>query len=380
VLDERCPLAGCTLFLEDGVYGRLRIIGRSNVHLRGQSRDGVRLRGVQIASCDGAIGPAGSYTRIDQAIAANEEWAFECVRNRQRSFSFANLTFDGRGDILAWDGVDHLVTNAALVTRTAADVVVEDAHVTGYKDGGSVHDGVIMGNYHTDGLLVRRVVFDDGPGTYVFADGCFGCAVLDSQTGYSRAGHFVMFVNDDATDDINQNGRYDEDELRLSRYIIFRGNTVGHTNAYAFSVQGAFSLIENNTTTGWVSDFALFQTRRPFNHPPGTYVYKHFGHVVRNNTIDSAFDFVRFDMPDNCREVPSLSPDECLQAGQLTVANNSMANESRLIEDILWTRGNMPAHLADFWPAEWPKHELIVATRNTGGWAGGRPATRTESR
>jgi hypothetical protein len=49
------------------------------------------------------------------------------------------------------------------------------------------------------------------------------------------------------------------------------------------------------------------------------------------------------------------------------VTGNQMRDETRLIENVMWTRGNMPAHLADRWPATWPKHDPIVVTRNVIG-------------
>jgi hypothetical protein len=73
------------------------------------------------------------------------------------------------------------------------------------------------------------------------------------------------------------------------------------------------------------------------------------------------------DMPDKCDDVPNVAPDQCLQAGDLVVSDNSMSNGGRILGTLLWTFDNAPPYLAQSWPAECPKHSPIVVERNTIG-------------
>jgi hypothetical protein len=320
------PADGGTLYLLNGTYERADIIGRSNVHLRGESRAGVRLAGLRIASCPESI----RYTTFNLALANREASAVECAAYRRGNISIATLTFDGQDALVSSVPVeDHWYTNNALMMRTIRDVVIEDVSIQNYRsDKSNPHMGIIAGNFLVDGIWGRDLEFGPWDGVQWFFDGCHGCGLLRSTVRFAGSGSIVYFVNDDATDDrYPEDGVYEPHELRLSNYTVLEDNVIDHNNAFAINHQGARALIRRNRTTGFHQVFALLATRANLNHP-GDYSYRHYGHRVYENQIQEAFNLIRWI---GWRGCSGQDDGACPLYGDYVVRDNRVVSKNRFV-------------------------------------------------
>ena len=323
------PPDGGTLYLLDGAYERADIIGRSNVHLRGKSRNGVRLAGLRIASCPEAI----HYTTFNLALANRDATAVNCAAHRHGNISIATLTFDGQGVVVSSPPPeDHWYANNALMLRTIRDVVIEDVSVMNYRsDGSNPHMGVIAGNFLVDGIWGRDLELGPWDGVQWFFDGCHDCGLLRSTLRFAGSGAIAYFVNDDATDDrYPEDGVYEPHELRLSNYTVLEDNVIDHNNAFAINHQGAHALIRRNRTTGFHQVFALLAVRANLNHP-GDYSYRHFGHRVYENQIQEAFHLIRWLGWRGCAGVEDGT---CPLYGDFVARDNRVVSKNRFVSMI----------------------------------------------
>jgi hypothetical protein len=316
---DALPESGGTLYLRNGHYGRADVVERSNVHLRGESKSGVRLQGLRFASCPELIDYANANVQLNN----RDPRILSCLTNRHRNLSVSNLTFDGTGISITWHNDHHYTLNGALLVRSVRDFVLEDVDMVGY----SGDQPPIVANVLVDGVWGRRLNLS-GDGLYqFFTDGCHGCGLLDSHLGMARGGGVMYYVNDDWTDDrFPEDGVYSDAEKRLSNYTVIKGNTIDHNNAFAIGHQGAHALIEGNTSTGFHADFVKLETRPNVNHT-GEYSYRHVGHRVRNNTVQQAFYIVRWSAGGQGCQISNDT--ECPWFGDFVVENNRVLDARR---------------------------------------------------
>ena len=108
---DACPLEGCTLFFRNGTYRNdWQILARSNIHFKGESREGVILSGDPWTPIGGVIKgcqAAFDYAAFDLAVEQGSTAALSCGMQRSRNFSFTDLTFDGAHSPVTQIESDH---------------------------------------------------------------------------------------------------------------------------------------------------------------------------------------------------------------------------------------------------------------------------------
>jgi hypothetical protein len=332
---DACPPPGCTLYLRNGDYpDRWIIQARDNIHLVGESRDGVRVRGGAILGC----ADSRNFTQFSKDIFDGNASAIACANKRANNFSFFNLTFDGNNEPTRYDAPEHWLYGNAVFLRTVRDVVFDSVTIRNYTDPRGNHHGLISGNYLLDNVWVRNSRVECCGRFALFVDGCHGCGYLNNQIGQFDSGALCAFTNQDATHDLDGNGQIDEYEERQSRYIVVSGNTIAHNNASAVLIQGNNALVKDNRTTGFHSWFVLIESRASLTYPQ--VVHDVLGHRVRDNQIHQALNVVRVNVNDGCDHTPH-APFGCQRVGQMEVTGNRIGTADRF-QQLVRLDGNWP--------------------------------------
>lgn len=254
---DALPAEGGTIFLPGGqtyyvpATGIL-LAGKSNIHFISDA-------GATISVPDGYSGipqeGGGVSMSMFQIQGQPGDWHDDnyasdyALANRAKNFYFKNLTFDGAGKV-----------TTSLNFWTTRDIVFDNCTFYGATGDQEIHTGAWC-----DNVWVRGCHFKGSAKHAILWDGTHGSGVLNCTFDYSYYPSAIeFFSNDDCSRDVNDNGSWDPEELRLGNYIVVQGCSFGQTGEKNVTAIGAAVrniLVKDNHMYGNGNAFAHFTSR-----------------------------------------------------------------------------------------------------------------------
>ncbi|MBD3376281.1 hypothetical protein GF406_14685, partial [candidate division KSB1 bacterium] len=198
------------------------------------------------------------------------------LANRTRDFYFKNIIFDANNQ--AGTGVS---------IWTAKDIVFDNCEFVGATGIQELHSGA-----WGDNIWVRGCHFYGTASHAILLDGTHGSGVLNCSIDYDYYPSAVeFFSNDDCSRDVNDNGIWDPEEMRLGNYIAVVNNSFGENGSNNVSALGAAArnfLVCDNTVYGNGHRFVSLQSRcSQMVHGPlmPSYEYEFVDARIVNNTV-----------------------------------------------------------------------------------------------
>lgn len=292
---DALPASGGTLQLGARTYPRVKLIGKSNVHLLGAGTGSTLLRGIEVygsAICE-------DYWTYAHSLWAGEAAALSASRDpgRARNIYLKDIGFNG-------GGVAVTEKECAIFVRGVRDLLVDGCSFSNYTtavDGR--HPGHISAAAYADNIWARNCSFVGAMKCGIYFDGVHSGGVLGSTFSHTIVAQRVLGLsNNDFTYDLDGDGRYERHGFRDPQYLVIAGNTfttpINGTIPELIHVQGGNVLIANNTigangTVGIVATQGAHCTN-PYQLIPG-YVYDSAGWVIENNTGGTVTTYCKID-------------------------------------------------------------------------------------
>ncbi|WP_161944615.1 nucleoside hydrolase-like domain-containing protein, partial [Sedimentisphaera salicampi] len=288
---DALPEEGGTVFVPNGVYTEnFGIIARDNVHIVGESKEGVIIRApawdpnqsneyhsddhhmIKVAGHESAIlYPVFDYhSSLNKGDFREEEW--NALVNKKRNIAFRNLTFDGHGTV-----------NGAIDFAAVMDILVENCEFKNFTHSVGYHEPAITGHAHIDNIIVRNCTFREAIDTPLqfYMDGVHGCYMINNVF----EGKLLFLCNDDFTEDLNENGVTDEYEERESKYVVIYDNEFVKDTWDPMSFTGSNLLFKKNHLPINIVTIATCTTR--YSHQAPDLVYEFFNLNFLENDIKS---------------------------------------------------------------------------------------------
>ncbi|MCC7372909.1 MAG: carbohydrate binding domain-containing protein [Chloroflexi bacterium] len=310
---DALPATGGTLFFPAGAYnGNFRLVGKSNIHFRGETGSVIRGTGQnRIAGC--AL--ADDYSTFGAYIQARVPEALLCATTgRIKNLYFKDLVFDGGG-----------VASEAFDMSAAMDIVFDNIVFQNFKDPGVGHPGIISGNAVIDNIWVRNSRFVGQEQYAMYLDGIHGGGVINStiENGFSRSA-FLFLTNDDYSRDYDGDGTIEVPEQRMSQHVVVYGNTFAGGTYDLVSATGRNILIMANTIAVPVVTVANFQSKSSAVDARLTYEY--FSNRVVRNYFRSIHQFIEISPPPQCPKVTN-----CAKIGQYQIRDNVVESAANYV-------------------------------------------------
>ncbi len=332
------PPQGGTLRLAPGVYKPFRIIGRSNVHIISESGQ-AQVRGVNIFNCP----MAEDYTQFVGCLVKDgsrcsspqmQQEAWQCFTNPAKNIYFKNIMFDG-------GGTEYYAVSLSAVRGVVFDNATFQNYLVPLDHP---HPGSLSGSAGVDEVWCRRCKFMGTQRYAAYLDGGRGMGFIDSEFYFwdtinneSKAvGGLLMYNNDDVTVDENQNGIYEQSELRYPQYTIIVNNVFKNgPMRQGIVYHGRDALIKNNTI-----DVAPTVDSERFLNMGGICAYSNIGKNIvyrsynnkvignRANYLNQEFVLVAANQADEytCNLEVKFPPELQYRIGKYTVKDNTIGD------------------------------------------------------
>ncbi len=206
------------------------------------------------------------------------------LADRSKDYYFRNIEFDTGGH-----------ANTTLSFWTTRDIVFDNCHFHGAAGSQEVHTGAWC-----DNVWARGCSFTGSSAFALLWDGTHGSGLLDCQFDFDYyPGAVQFFSNDDCSRDVNGNGYWDNEEIRLGNYIVVSGclfGASGGNNVGAIGASASNILITGNEMVGNGPYFFQQNSRcSQMVHLPlmPSYTYQFFGaRIVGNLLTGNVNEFV----------------------------------------------------------------------------------------
>lgn len=288
----------------------------------------------------------------------------EALANRMRDFYFKNIVFDGRGRV-----------QTCLNFWTTKDVVFDNCEFLGATGEQDLHIGAWCDNFwargcHFKGRANKNLIWDGTHGS-----GLIHCKFDNFVSGSVNV---VFLSNDDCSRDVNGNGQWDPEELRLSNYIVVANCIFGEQGdggRMAIAASSQNTLILNNQMLGGgyrFFDIAPRATQMTHQPPMPGYDYRFTDHrIVGNVLTHRPTQFVQIRTHDNRDATPASLTRDGQPNGSVTgryeIRGNSVpgySDQADFIDEVVASgnpmlgpnrvSGNGDPHDPDFEPNSHP--------------------------
>lgn len=223
---DAVPAGGARLTLGASYYdGEYLVEGQGNIHFIGQGQGVTRIRELRVFG-DPMVG-VGVYRDFIDALKRpsnpDNDAAIAFAQNVPRNFYFTDLTFDGDGQEISYVGDEpEDADNMAVHLRAVDDILFEDVTFENYSTPGTGKPhGPITAHCLVDNIWAIGCTFDTTTRSAAFVDGAHDMGFVNCTFAdvYSD-NYIVIFCHDDVTEDVNENGVLDPDELRPAQYVV----------------------------------------------------------------------------------------------------------------------------------------------------------------
>lgn len=335
---DALPAGGGTLFFESGTYvTNFDLVGRSNVHFVGQGDVVLKAGGRKlwtttsspwetignIAGCRQALESVGNSTgyayfnrQVFHAHEPEHRASLRCVRDRAHNLYFKNLTFDGAQSAIT-----------GVIMRAVRDVVFDNVTFQNFVDPKQWHGGLLEGAAMMDNIWCRVCHFKGSQRYALYLDGLHGGGVINSRVEKAfGSGSLLFLTNDDFSQDYNENGTWEHDEIRSSAYVVVYGTSFADGLLSGVNGFHRSSLIKNNIVGSLGGAFVALNVKGSLRFPDLTYEY--YGTTIVGNKIGDVNAVAAFSSHGASNPFHPHWPNRA-QIGRYTIRDNVIEGSAR---------------------------------------------------